>query len=126
MKPRQAGATAKFQIADFRSGKSVHRVAPVRASPPRLRAETTLMQPKLKHLSIVLLACTLILCFRGATQAAERSAKPPALLLANELGPQADPAKYLVSEKYDGVRAMWDGKVLRFRSGRAVNAPPWF
>jgi DNA ligase-1 len=84
------------------------------------------MQPKLKHLSIVLLACTLILCFRGATQAAERSAKPPALLLANELGPQADPAKYLVSEKYDGVRAMWDGKVLRFRSGRAVNAPPWF
>jgi len=48
------------------------------------------------------------------------------LLLANEIGPQIDPAKYLVSEKYDGVRALWDGKTLRFRSGRAVNAPAWF
>src|SRR5512139_3537986 len=54
------------------------------------------------------------------------SANAPALLLANELGPQVDPAKYLVSEKYDGVRALWDGKELRFRSGRPVTAPPWF
>ena len=52
--------------------------------------------------------------------------KPPALLLANEFGPKFDPAKYLVSEKYDGVRAIWDGKVLRFRSGRPVNAPAGF
>jgi len=50
----------------------------------------------------------------------------PALLLANELGPQVNPANYLVSEKYDGVRAIWDGKTLHFRSGRAVNAPAWF
>jgi DNA ligase-1 len=46
--------------------------------------------------------------------------------LANELGPKIDPAKYLVSEKYDGARALWDGKDLRFRSGRPVNAPAWF
>jgi DNA ligase-1 len=32
----------------------------------------------------------------------------------------------LVSEKLDGVRAVWDGKVLRFRSGRVVAAPAWF
>lgn len=54
------------------------------------------------------------------------AANPPALLLANELGPHVDPAKYLVSEKFDGVRALWDGKELRFRSGRSVNAPAWF
>jgi DNA ligase-1 len=54
------------------------------------------------------------------------AASAPALLLANELGPSVDPAKYLVSEKYDGVRAIWDGKALRFRSGRAVIAPAWF
>jgi hypothetical protein len=54
------------------------------------------------------------------------SANAPALLLANELGPQVDPAKYLVSEKYDGVRALWDGREPRFRSGRPVNAPAWF
>lgn len=31
-----------------------------------------------------------------------------------------------MSEKLDGVRALWDGHVLRFRSGRAVAAPGWF
>ena len=50
----------------------------------------------------------------------------PALLLANELRPEINPANYLVSEKYDGVRAVWDGKILRFRSGRPVSAPKWF
>lgn len=54
------------------------------------------------------------------------AANAPALLLANELGPQVDVAKYLISEKYDGVRALWDGKALRFRSGRPVSAPAWF
>ena len=51
---------------------------------------------------------------------------PPVLLLANELRPEINPANYLVSEKYDGVRAVWDGKILRFRSGRPVSAPKWF
>ena len=50
----------------------------------------------------------------------------PPLLLASVLGENVDPAAYLVSEKYDGVRALWDGKTLRFRSGRPVNAPEWF
>jgi len=55
-----------------------------------------------------------------------RAASAPALLLANELGPDGDPAKYLVSEKFDGVRAFWDGAALHFRSGRPVHAPAWF
>ncbi|PUE09603.1 DNA ligase [Limnohabitans sp. T6-5] len=36
------------------------------------------------------------------------------------------PRGYLVSEKFDGVRAVWDGQVLRFRSGRLIAAPSWF
>ncbi len=39
---------------------------------------------------------------------------------------QADVALYLVSEKLDGVRAFWDGQVLRTRSGNTINAPAWF
>ncbi len=35
-------------------------------------------------------------------------------------------ADYLVSEKLDGVRALWDGRMLRFRSGRRIEAPSWF
>ena len=37
-----------------------------------------------------------------------------------------DPAPYLVSEKYDGVRGVWDGRTLRFRSGHVASAPAWF
>lgn len=50
----------------------------------------------------------------------------PALRLAREAPASIDPRGYLVSEKYDGVRALWDGQVLRFRSGLPVAAPAWF
>ncbi len=36
------------------------------------------------------------------------------------------PQGFGVSEKFDGVRAVWDGHVLRFRSGRVIAAPTWF
>jgi len=54
------------------------------------------------------------------------SATPPAVLLAREAPGDVDPAGFLVSEKYDGVRAVWDGHMLRFRSGLPVTAPRWF
>ncbi len=47
-------------------------------------------------------------------------------LLAKTAAPGIDPTGYLVSEKLDGVRALWDGTTLRFRSGRTVTAPAWF
>ena len=36
------------------------------------------------------------------------------------------PLGFLVSEKFDGVRAVWDGQRLSFRSGRRIEAPSWF
>ncbi len=36
------------------------------------------------------------------------------------------PRDHWVSEKFDGVRAVWDGQTLRFRSGRVIAAPAWF
>ena len=50
----------------------------------------------------------------------------PDVLLAQNAPLGLDPAGYWVSEKLDGVRALWDGRTLRFRSGRTVAAPPWF
>ncbi|HEY0955678.1 MAG TPA: DNA ligase [Roseateles sp.] len=47
-------------------------------------------------------------------------------LLAKSAPAGIDPTPYLVSEKLDGVRALWDGTTLRFRSGRTVAAPAWF
>jgi DNA ligase-1 len=52
--------------------------------------------------------------------------EPPAILLANLYRDQIDVSRYLVSEKLDGVRAIWDGQVLRFRSGKTIHAPDWF
>ncbi len=59
-------------------------------------------------------------------QPAKPANPAPALLLAREWPADADPAGFLVSEKLDGVRALWDGRSLRFRSGRAIFAPAWF
>ena len=53
-------------------------------------------------------------------------APSPALLLAKVASNNLDPAPYWVSEKLDGVRALWDGAQLRFRSGNPVPAPAWF
>ena len=50
----------------------------------------------------------------------------PALMLAKNLQTGLDPKAYLVSEKLDGVRAVWDGQMLRFKSGRPIAAPAWF
>lgn len=49
----------------------------------------------------------------------------PLLLAETEQG-QSDVSLFLVSEKLDGVRAYWDGKVLRTRNGNTINAPGWF
>ncbi len=48
------------------------------------------------------------------------------LMLAGEAAADMDPAGFLVSEKLDGARALWDGQQLRFRSGLPVQAPRWF
>ncbi len=55
-----------------------------------------------------------------------QSADPPRPLLANIARSDIDPTPYLISEKYDGVRALWDGETLRSRAGNIIAAPSWF
>jgi DNA ligase-1 len=73
---------------------------------------------------LVSVALALPLAFRPGRAAARADSVP--LLLAREAASDTDPAGYLVSEKFDGVRALWDGQTLRFRSGLPVPAPGWF
>lgn len=54
------------------------------------------------------------------------AADAPGILLAGLYRDQVDVSRYLVSEKLDGVRAIWDGQTLRFRSGKEIHAPRWF
>ena len=48
------------------------------------------------------------------------------ILLAQIYQQGIDVTEYLVSEKLDGVRAIWDGKQLKSRKGNVINAPDWF
>ena len=54
------------------------------------------------------------------------SQEEPALLLAKNYQQGIDVKQYLISEKYDGVRALWNGKQLISRQGNRINAPAWF
>ena len=76
------------------------------------------------------LSCAAALALVPAAARSGGRAHPSALAhgpaLATVYAGQADPALCLVSEKYDGVRAIWDGQTLRHRSGRQVSAPASF
>lgn len=48
-----------------------------------------------------------------------------AMMLAERWQGQ-DVAGWWLAEKFDGVRAYWDGAVIRTRSWRAIDAPAWF
>lgn len=51
---------------------------------------------------------------------------PPPLMLANEYRDSVSLSDYWVSEKFDGVRAYWDGNKLLTRGGERIAAPAWF
>jgi DNA ligase-1 len=63
-----------------------------------------------------------------AISAPSKAADAPPVQLAEtyHLGDAIDLDAYFVSEKYDGVRAWWDGQQLITRSGQIIAAPAWF
>lgn len=81
-----------------------------------------------KKLPYLLLVCGALApaSVLSVTNAIEAKFNKPAILLAENYSPLINLANYLVSEKLDGVRAVWDGAQLRFRSGQVINAPSWF
>ena len=83
------------------------------------------MNPLRRNLVCAMATCTA--CAVPAWAAAPRKdAQGRAPMLAQVYARDVDPKPYLVSEKYDGVRGLWDGRQMRFRSGRPLNAPAWF
>ncbi len=66
------------------------------------------------------------LCAILAAATFAAAANAPDLTLARPYRGDADVRDYYASEKLDGVRAYWDGKVLRSRRGNIFAAPEWF
>ena len=51
---------------------------------------------------------------------------PPEILKATIYKAPSDITQYWVSEKYDGIRGYWTGKVLLTKQGNLINHPDWF
>lgn len=65
---------------------------------------------------------TALLLFFGSVS----QASTPGLQLASIYHDHIDLKKYWVSEKFDGVRAFWNGRQLISRQGNVIKAPGWF
>ena len=73
--------------------------------------------------SIILLASMLYL---APLPVIAKDAAEPDLLLAKVYKQTTDIDQYWASEKYDGVRAYWDGNRFLSRQGNVYHAPQWF
>ena len=78
-----------------------------------------LLRPALRWLRACVLALAAALPLAGGAQ-------PQAPALAQSYHGDIDLPAYWVSEKYDGVRALWDGRQLLSRQGLPIRAPAWF
>ncbi len=54
------------------------------------------------------------------------SANNPPIQLAHTYDDESDVKTFLVSEKYDGIRAIWKDEKLQTRNGNTIHAPAWF
>lgn len=81
------------------------------------------------RIHFLLLLCGLLAYAKDLPQIKQaQSKKPPQVLLLMDYH-KAKPnnlQEYVMSEKLDGVRALWNGKQLITRNGRVINAPTCF
>ena len=83
--------------------------------------------PLTPRLRLTLLATTLCWpLFVHQPSLAAPSPNVPDILLAEFYKQGINPSAYLVSEKPDGVRAVWNGQTLTTRGGQTIAAPAWF
>ena len=78
---------------------------------------------KITATSIILIASMLYL---APLTVIAKDTTDPDLLLAKVYKQAADIDQFWVSEKYDGVRAYWDGQRFISRQGNEYTAPKWF
>jgi DNA ligase-1 len=82
------------------------------------------MVMKLKRYSSLLVLTIFFVTLLGTQSIAKQN--DTEVLLAHVYKPGINLQEYLVSEKFDGVRAVWNGKDFHTRAGRLIAAPTWF
>ncbi|MDN2481066.1 DNA ligase [Vibrio agarivorans] len=69
-----------------------------------------------------ILAIAISTCFSSHAQPTDFQP----VMLAKSYHASVDINQYWVSEKLDGIRAYWDGSMLKTRTGHVIHAPDWF
>lgn len=82
--------------------------------------------PKLSRIHLVYLVVFFIAAFCTLPAAAWQNSTQTQLAKVYEQDNTIPISNYLVSEKYDGIRAIWTGSQLLTRQGNLISAPEWF
>lgn len=82
--------------------------------------------PKLSKIRLVYLAVLYVTAFSAFPAFALQASTQTQLAKVYEQDKTNPISDYLVSEKYDGIRAIWTGKQLLTRQGNPISAPEWF
>ena len=82
--------------------------------------------PTLYKIRFIHLAALFIAAFCTFPAAALQTATQTQLAKVYEENTSIPISDYLVSEKYDGIRAIWTGSELLTRQGNPISAPDWF
>jgi len=82
--------------------------------------------PALYKIRFIYLAALFIATFCTFPAAALQTATQTQLAKVYEENTSTPISDYLVSEKYDGIRAIWTGSKLLTRQGNQISAPDWF
>jgi DNA ligase-1 len=82
--------------------------------------------PTLYKIRFIYLAALSIAAFCSFPAAALQTAMQTQLAKVYEENTNIPISDYLVSEKYDGIRAIWTGEQLLTRQGNEISAPEWF
>ena len=82
--------------------------------------------PKLSKIRFIYLAAFFIAAFCTLPAAALQISTQTQLAKVYEQDTTIPISDYLVSEKYDGIRAIWTGSQLLTRQGNVISAPEWF
>lgn len=96
--------------------------------PPASCASLRTGASRTRHASAMRLPCLIGLgLLAGLSWSAQaQPLPPPAPTLAQRYHAGVEVQDYWVSEKYDGVRGLWNGRQLLTRQGLPIAAPAWF
>lgn len=82
--------------------------------------------PKLSKIRLVYLVAFFLAAFFTLPATALQASTQSQLAKVYEQDTTNPISDYLVSEKYDGIRAIWTGSQLLTRQGNLISAPDWF